>query len=85
MSVHKMRRALSKRGRRMGKNRIRNVVIHVTEHTDRAALAEKVCKFHVAVIERRIHQSNLPPNQRILLLDRIIENCRASERVASDS
>lgn len=57
----------------MYKNRIRNIVIHEPEGRNIHALADKVNAFHVAVIERKLNQSLLTIEQKIAVIDKIIE------------
>lgn len=57
----------------MYKNRIRNIVIHAPDGGDNRALANKVNAFHVTVIERKLNQSLLTIEQKIAVIDKIIE------------
>lgn len=57
----------------MYKNRIRNIVIHEPEGRNIHALADRVNAFHVTVIERKLNQSLLTIEQKIAVIDKIIE------------
>ena len=63
----------------MYKNRIQNIVIHEPTSGDMRVLADKVNTFHVDVIERRLNQSNLATEQKIAVIDKIIENLKSRE------
>ena len=66
-----MPRALSKRGRRVRKNQVRNVMVRVAEDADLDALRARVSRFHVAVIERRLGQMRLTLKQKQAVVERI--------------
>ena len=57
----------------MYKNRIRNIVIHDPDGGDIHALAYKVNAFHVAVIERKLKHSPLTIEQKVSVIDKILE------------
>ena len=57
----------------MYKNRIRNIVIHEPDGGNIHALADKVNAFHVAVIERKLKHSPLTIEQKIAVIDKILE------------
>lgn len=63
----------------MKKNQIRHLVIHNAENTDHNALADKVSAFHVQVIERRLNQFPLTAEQKIVIIDKIIETLKSRE------
>lgn len=57
----------------MYKNRIRNIVIHEPDGGDNHALADKVNAFHVTVIERKLKHSPLTIEQKVSVIDKILE------------
>ncbi len=63
----------------MYKNRIRNIDIHEPGGVDVYALADKVSEFHAEIIERKLHQSGLTTEQKIAVVDRIIEELKSRE------
>lgn len=63
----------------MKKNKIQNVIIHIADNADIHALSDKVNAFHVDVIERRLNQSDLTTEQKIAVIDKIIENLKLRE------
>ena len=63
----------------MKKNCIRNIIVHNADHVDLHTLADKVSEFHVQVIEQRLGQSNLTREQKVTIIDKIIENLKSRE------
>ncbi len=63
----------------MRRNHVQNIIIHITDDIDLRALSDKVTAFHAEVIERRLNQSNLIIEQKIAVIDRIIENLKLRE------
>ncbi len=56
----------------MGKNQVRNVIVHVPVDADLDALRARVSRFHVAVIERRLGGVNMPMIQKNFMLELIM-------------
>ncbi|HIW74694.1 MAG TPA: hypothetical protein H9684_10250 [Firmicutes bacterium] len=63
----------------MRKNRIRSIVIHEPDSGDIHALADKISEFHADVIERKLHQSGLTMEQKIAVIDKILEDLKSRE------
>lgn len=63
----------------MSKNKAQNIIIHNTKNTDRHALLSRVNEFHVELIERRLRKSNLTIQQKIAIIDTIIETLKSRE------
>lgn len=63
----------------MRKNSIRNVIVHVAENADIHTLADKVSEFHADIIERKLNQSDLTTEQKIAVIDKIIDALKSSE------
>ena len=57
----------------MYKNRIQNIVVHKPDGGDIHALADKVNAFHVAVIERNLKHSSLTTEQKVAVIDKILD------------
>lgn len=63
----------------MKKNCVQNVIIHVSDNVDFHALSDKINEFHFEVIERRLNLSNLTTEEKITVIDKILENLRSRE------
>lgn len=63
----------------MYQNRIRNIVIHEPDGGAIHALADKVSEFHAEIIERKLYQSDLTTEQKIVVIDRIIKELKSRE------
>ena len=63
----------------MYQNRIRNIVVHVSDGGDVHTLADKISEFHVEIIERKLYRSSLTTEQIIAVVDRIIEELKSRE------
>ena len=63
----------------MRKNCIRGVVVHAAESAEFRVLADRVSEFHASVIERRLRQADLTAEQKIAVIDRIIESLKSRE------
>lgn len=57
----------------MYKNRIHNIVIHEPDSGNIHALADKVNAFHMAIIERKLKHSPLTIEQKVSVIDKILE------------
>jgi len=58
----------------MSKNKIQNIIIHNADDVNLHALSDRINEFHVDLIEQRLHNSNLTLQQKITVIDKIIEN-----------
>ena len=63
----------------MRNNRIRNVVVHIADNADIHALGDKVSIFHADMIERKLRQSCLSTEQKIAVIDKIIDALKSGE------
>lgn len=63
----------------MGKNSIRNVIVHISDDTDIHSLSNRINEFHVDIIERRLNQSNLTTEQKTAVIDKIIDELKSRE------
>lgn len=63
----------------MYQNRIRNIVIHVPDDRDMHALADKVSEFHRDIIERKLNQSCLSVEEKIAVIDKILDDLKLRE------
>lgn len=63
----------------MYQNRIRNIVIHEPDGGDIHALADKVSEFHRDIIERKLNQSGLSVEQKIAIIDKILDALKSRE------
>ncbi|MBE5981217.1 MAG: hypothetical protein E7249_19145 [Paenibacillaceae bacterium] len=63
----------------MKKNCIQNIIIHVPDNMDHHSLSNKINKFHVDVIERRLNDSNLSAKEKIAVIDRILESLKSRQ------
>lgn len=63
----------------MRKNIVQKVIVHVADDADLHALAAKVSKFHVEIIERKLSQSNLTTEQKIIVINKVIEHLKSRE------
>lgn len=52
----------------------KNVTVNIVENENGDSVSEKVNDFHVEVIGRRLNQSSLTLNQKVEILDEIIQN-----------
>ena len=63
----------------MIKNNIQNIIIHTSKDTNSHVLADKINEFHVEVIKRRLNRSDLTTKQKIIVIDKIIEDLKLRE------
>ena len=61
----------------MKKNCVQNVIVHVSDNMDFHALSDKINEFHVAVIERKLNNSNLTTDEKIAAIDIILESLKS--------
>ena len=57
----------------MKRNQIRQVRIHVVPSPDGKSVEDRVNEFHAAIIDRRLRNSELPPAQKLAVLDRVMK------------
>ncbi len=63
----------------MRKNHVQSIIIHMPHDMDFHALSDKVNGFHAEVIERRLNQSNLTIEEKLAVIDKIIESLKSRE------
>lgn len=64
----------------MRKNIVNSVIIHGMEGIDISAIADRICGFHVEIIERRLNQTNISMENKIELIDSIKKILKAREK-----
>lgn len=63
----------------MSKNRIGHIIVHEPDGGDVHALADKVSEFHRDIIERKLNQSGLSAEQKIAVIDKILDDLKSRE------
>lgn len=63
----------------MKKPQIRNIIPHFVRDENPVPLAERLSDFHVQIIERRLNQLDLTTEQKLTVLDQIIDNIKSRE------
>ena len=63
----------------MKKNCVQNVIIHVSDNMDFHELSDKINEFHFEVIERRLNSSNLTTDEKVTVIDKILESLKSRE------
>lgn len=63
----------------MKKNQIQSIVAHIVKDADRPPLLESVSRFHSEIIDRRLNASSLTVEQKIMVVDRVIQNLKSRE------
>ncbi len=61
------------------KNHVRIVIVHEAENIQAHLLAQKINEFHASVIERRLKQSKLSAEEKLIALKQIIENIKSGK------
>ena len=62
------------------KNHVRAVIVHEAENLQDHLLAQKINEFHASVIERRLKQSNLSAEEKLIVLNKLVENTKSGKR-----
>ena len=65
----------------MSKSNIQNIVLHIDNSADLKKIEEKVNQFHIEVIERKLANSNLTKNDKITVINKIIENLMLNNNI----
>lgn len=60
-------------------SKIRHVVVHIADNADLSAIANQISEYHADLIARRLQQSDLSAEQKIAVIDRILEKQRAGD------
>lgn len=63
----------------MKRNCVQNVIIHIPNNMDFQALSDKINKFHLEIIERKLNSSNLTPKEKIEVIDKILNDLKSRE------
>ena len=63
----------------MKKNCVKNVIVHMPENMDFHTLSDKINEFHLEVVERRLNGSNLTTDEKIAVIDKILDNLKSRE------
>lgn len=64
----------------MVNKQVRKIVIHLVEPPKSdTSVPDKMNELHVEIIRRRLDQNNLTAEQKIAVIDQIIENLRSRE------
>lgn len=63
----------------MKKNIVQNVVIHMPKNWDDRTAAQKINEFHSRLIEQRLREAGLPPEQKIAVINEIIRQMKCRE------
>ena len=63
----------------MKKNCVKNVIVHMPENMDFHTLSDKINEVHVEVVERRLNSSNLTTEEKLVVLDKILNNLKSRE------
>lgn len=61
-------------------SKIRQVIVHNAEDADRSALADRVSEYHAMMIERRLNESGLSLDQKIAVIDKILNHLPSTSR-----
>ena len=62
----------------MQQNIVQNVAVHITG-SNLCALADRVSEFHAEVIERKLNQSDLTTEQKIAVINKILDDLKSRE------
>lgn len=63
----------------MKRNQIQHICIHLVPPPDGRSVAERINRFHVQLIERRLNQSELEKYQKMEIVERIIQKIKLNE------
>lgn len=64
----------------MVNKQVRNIIIHLVKPTvSDTSIPDKINELHVEIIRRRLDQNNLTAEQKIAVIDQIIENLKSRE------
>ena len=63
----------------MRRNINRKIIVHDADEVGIYALAGRVSEFHVSVIERKLNQTNLTTEQKVAVIDKIIDSLKSWE------
>lgn len=63
----------------MKKNYVHNIVVHMPDNINFHTIADRISQFHFEIIERSINQANLTTEQKVVVIDRILEAIKFQE------
>jgi hypothetical protein len=64
----------------MVNKQVRKIVIHLVKPSESdTSIPDKINELHVEIINRRLEQNDLTAEQKIAVIDQIIENLKSSE------
>ena len=69
----------------MKRNCVQNVMVHIPDNMDLHALSDKINEFHLQVVERRLNSSNLTTDDKIAVIDKILDRALTATRRAMTS
>ena len=56
-----------------------NVIVHIADTLDGNTLSDKASEFYAQIIKCRLNESNLTTEEKISVIDKIIENLKLHE------
>ena len=57
----------------------RSVIVDLPDNMDFHALSDKINEFHLEVVERRLNSSNLTTDEKIAVIDKVLDNLKSRE------
>lgn len=64
----------------MVNKQVRNIIIHLVKPPESdTSIPDKINELHVEIIRQRLKQNNLTAEQKIAVIDRIIQNLKTRE------
>lgn len=63
----------------MKRSYIQNIIIHTPDNMDFYFLSDKINEFHVEIVERKLNNSNLTVQEKIAVIDKILESLKSRE------
>lgn len=60
-------------------NQIHNIRVHKSENKNNYQITDSINEFHVKFIERKLNQTNLTNEQKIDVINSILENLKSRE------
>lgn len=63
----------------MKKPQIRSIIPHIVQHEHSQSLSDRIADLHAQVIESKLRRLELTTQQKITVIDQIIDNLKSSE------
>jgi hypothetical protein len=63
----------------MPKNHVQNIIVHDSANINFNALSHKINAFYLEIIERRLNHSNLTAEEKISVINMILDNLKSRE------